>query len=282
MLKPIWLIPFLLVWAVLISPFSACAFDVRSATTGPPIYIKATEINLQDKKSSWHGRYGLGFVLVPEFAGARAHALDLDLDLKLFWKNTFFFENGTAGVIALKNRIWRAGFLVRGVQGRRQSRLPATFAGLGKVDTRLDGGVFAGLSFYKTYMSVEYFTDISGVTNGQTLNLEAGYTMELSRQARLVPYVRLKWGSARHLQAFFGVNAAQATSTSLLPFQASAGVYERSIGAIFENDLGRNWRLGGSADLALLGGAARISPLTQSTYGSREQFTMRIKLLKTF
>ena len=256
--------------------------DVRSSPTGPPIYIKATELTLEDRGSNWHGRYGAGIALVPEFAGSGGYALDLDLDLKLFWKNTFFIENGTMGVIAFNNRIWRAGMLVRGVQGRRVRNLPEPIKGLGKVDARLDGGVFVGVSLYKTYLTGEFFTDLSGVTDGETFNLETGYTMELSRKTRLVPYIRLKWGSGQHLQKFFGVNTAQSLATGLTPYYAKMSLYESIAGMVFENDLGKNWRLGASAHMGFLHGAAGNSPITRSQYGSRGQFTARIKLLKTF
>ncbi len=265
-----------------LTPTLALAYDVRSAPTGPPVYIEAAELDLGEKNNSWHGRYGAGFALVPEFAGADAYALDLDLDLKLSWKSTFFFENGTLGVIAANNRLWRAGALIRGVQGRRISNLPDLLAGLGKIDTRIDGGLFIGASLYKIYMSGEFFTDISGVTHGQTFNLETGYTMELSRQARLVPYVRLKWGSAQHLQTYFGVTPDQAVATGLRPFQTKASLYESAIGAIFEHDLGNHWRFGSSLNFGLLRGMAKKSPLTKSRFGSPEQVSLRIKLLRTF
>jgi MipA family protein len=270
------------VFFTLAAPPLAHGFDVRSNPIGPPIYIQATELELGDKQSVWHGRYGAGLALVPEFIGSGGHALDIDLDLKLSWKNTFFFENGTLGVITLKNRLWRAGVLMRGVQGRRQRKLPTALEGLGKINARLDGGMFVGASLYKTYLSAELFTDLSGVTKGQTLNLETGYTMELSRQARLVPYLRVKWGSAQHLQTFFGVDAAQSLASGLGVYRATAGFYESAIGVIFENNLGKNWRFGASTNLALLGGSARKSTIIQSPFGSREQLTFRIKLLKTF
>ena len=256
--------------------------DVRSTPTGPPIYIKATELDLGEKDDKWHGRYGAGLALVPEFAGSDGYALDIDLDLKLFWKNTLFFENGTLGVITFNNRIWRAGVMVRGVDGRRRRNLPTPLQGLGKVDFRLDGGAFVGMSLYKFYLTGEVFTDLSGVTGGQTFNLEGGYTMELSRNMRLVPYVSLKWGSKDHLQRFFGVTPAQSAATGLAPFRAKAGLYESAIGAVFENDLSQHWRLGASLNLGLLSGAAGNSPITQSRYGSRGQYSLRVKLLKTF
>jgi MipA family protein len=267
--------------AGMVSPAIAHA-DVRSSPTGPPIYIKATELNLEDRGSKWHGRYGAGIALVPEFAGANSHNLDLDLDLKLFWKNTFFIENGTMGAIAFNNRIWRAGVLLRGVQGRRVRNLPEPIKGLGKVDARLDGGIFVGMSLYKTYLTAEFFTDLSGVTNGETFNLETGYTRELSRKMRLVPFIRMKWGSGQHLQKFFGVNTAQSLATGLDPYNAKMSLYESIAGLLFENDLGKNWRLGASMNMGILHGAAGNSPITRSQYGSHGQFTTRIKLLKTF
>lgn len=263
-------------------PGIASAFDVRSNITGPPIYIKAVELDLGNRQSAWHGRYGAGLALAPKYPGSGEHAVDVDLDLKLFWKNTLFFENGTIGVIALKNRIWRAGVLMRGVPGRRHDKLPTAIQGLGKIGVRLDGGVFVGMSLYKTYLTGEFFTDLSDVTKGQTLNLETGYTVELSRQARLVPYVRLKWGSAQHLQAFFGVNAQQAASTGLARFTTRPSLYESAFGVLFENDLGENWRLGTSANLAILDGSAGKSPITKSQFGSQRQFTLRVKLVKVF
>ncbi len=275
----IWLL-ILLLWALY--PTHARAADVRTNTAGPPIYLKAVEFDLTDSKNPWHGRYGAGLVLAPDFVGSEDYAFNLDLDLKLFWKNTVFFENGTLGVIAFNNRIWRAGALVRGVQGRRLANIPKPIKGLGKIETRLDGGIFLGASLYKSYLTAELFTDISGVTKGETFNLEAGYTMELSRQARLVPYIRLKWGSARHLQAFFGVTTDQAASTGLARFTARASMHESSIGMIFENHLNKNWRFNASANLGLLNGSAADSPLTRSQYGAREQITLRAKLLKTF
>ncbi len=256
--------------------------DVRSASAGPPVYIQAKELKLSRRQSPWHGRYGAGIALSPAFPGARHAVPDLDLDLKLVFRDRVFFENGALGAILVNKRLWRAGVLLRAAPGRRRSNLPAALAGLGRVHDRLDGGVFAGASLYKTYFSAELLSDLSGVTKARTINLEAGYIQELSRQARLVPYVRLKWGSGKHMQRFFGVNAAQAAATPLAPFTATAGVYESAIGALFENELGHHWRLDANATLGLLNGDARRSPLTQSRFGARSQYRLGIKLVQTF
>ena len=260
----------------------ALALDVRSGSAGPPIYIQAKELKLDQRQSAWHGRYGAGLALSPAFPGASKAVLDLDLDLKLVFKNTVFFENGALGAIMFNKRLWRAGMLLRAAPGRRRRNLPAALVGLGRINDRLDGGVFFGASLYKTYFTAEVLSDISGVTKARTVNLEGGFTRELSRQARLVPYVRLKWGSGKHMQRFFGVNAEQAAATSLAPFAANAGFYESVAGALFENELGHHWRFDANATIGLLGGDARLSPITKSRYGSRGQFSFRLKLLKTF
>ncbi len=256
--------------------------DVRSGSAGPPVYIQAKELKLDQRKSPWHGRYGAGMALSPAFAGASHMALDVDLDLKLVFKNKVFFENGALGAIVLNKRLWRAGVLARAEPGRRRKNLPAALAGLGRIKDRLDGGIFAGASLYKTYFSAEVLSDISGVTKARTINLEGGYIQELSRQARLVPYVRLKWASGRHMQRFFGVDAGQATATNLTPFTARAGFYESAIGALFENELGHHWRFNANATFGLLGGDARRSPITQSRFGKRGQHRFGVKLLRTF
>ncbi len=258
------------------------AYDVRTKTTGPPVYIKAVEVKLDDDKHPWHGRYGAGLVTAPNFPGSDNYDEDLDLDLKLVWKNKVFFENGTLGVIAFNRRLFRAGFLLRADQGRQVDDLPEALKGLGKVSARVDSGIFAGFSLYKTYITAELLTDISDVTNGQTFDLEIGYTMELSRQTRMVPYFRTKWGSRHHNSAFFDVDAVQAAASGLRQFHAKSGIYENAIGVVVENDLGKDWHFNASVNLARLSDGAKDSPITQSTHGDPNQITLRAKLVKTF
>ncbi len=258
------------------------AFDVRIKNAGPPTYITPKEIRLGKKPGAWHGRYGAGTVLHPRFPGAKSYNIDVDLDLKLSWKDRVFLENNTLAAIFLDQRFFRTGVLLRGVQGRRVKRLPTALKGLGRVDDRLDAGLFAASNFYKTYLRFEALGDISHSTGGGTVELELGYTHELARHDRLVPHVRLQWGSAKHLQSFYGVNTAQSLATGLPTFAARRSLAQMAAGLTYEHNLGERWLVIYDAEATRLRGSAARSPISKSGFGSKGQFSARLRLSRTF
>ncbi|MDT0576576.1 MipA/OmpV family protein [Croceicoccus sp. F390] len=92
---------------------------------------------------------------------------------------------------------------------------------------------------------------------------------------------RLKWGDAKHAQAYFGVTDAEALASGLDAYDPDGGI--QSVGGVASIDLpiDGKWGLMSFAGYQRLVGDAADSPVTR-LFGSRDQWTGGVVLTYTF
>lgn len=79
-------------------------------------------------------------------------------------------------------------------------------------------------------------------------------------------YAQTTWADTRSLQSFYGVTAAQATSSGLAAYTPGSGWLNNQVGIYVAYNLSPQWLLIGNAEEHQLLGDARNSPLTEVRY----------------
>ena len=255
---------------------SNSAFASGTRHQEAPIFIESIEVVDERRRDNWAGRFSLGLQYGPKFVGSFDQSLKIALDAKVNYRDIFFIENNKIGSVIYKQRLVRAGIISRFAFGRPNSLSLANLDSVEGIGDAFEVGVFAGTSLYKFFVTAEAYFDVTGVSDGASVELEAGYTFELNAAFKFTPVVGAVWGSKNYLQTYFETPGDRAS------FQAGAGIYQMFGEAALEQRLSENWLFRGTARLSYLVGSASRSPIVINGGGSRLQLASALALVKLF
>jgi outer membrane scaffolding protein for murein synthesis (MipA/OmpV family) len=121
------------------------------------------------------------------------------------------------------------------------------------------------------FYGVEYETDVSDETNGDTFTLYAGDKFSLSPKTTLTLTGRTQWADDDFMQSYFGVSGAQAARSRNRAFQAESGFADVGLEANLNYAITEHWMMFGTLGYSRLLGDAADSPLVDGE-GSANQF----------
>ena len=151
--------------------------------------------------------------------------------------------------------------------------------GLPDVDTSIELGLTAGYEFDHIKASL---TGRYGVTGHNGFVGEAGLDLDFSPIDRLSVLAgpRLTFADSDYMNAYFGVSAASAASSSFSAFNASGGIKSAGFEINTRYELTENWAARGIFKWEHLLGDAADSPIT--AVGDKNQFSAGIGLTRKF
>lgn len=181
------------------------------------------------------------------------------------------------------------GFAVAGSRGRfalgpavtfAQTRAADDIPGLAKVGFGVEAGVFAEAWPVKPLRLRAELRQGIGAHKALTGDVAADLVWRKGNEGPIFTIgPRLRWGSARHNRAYFGV-PAPSPAPGLAPFEPGSGVYAYGAVAGLRLPLGRIFGLYGYAGYDRLAGRVAESPIVAA--GSRDQVSGGVALTYRF
>lgn len=164
------------------------------------------------------------------------------------------------------------------IQGRRKDE--DVGAPIGNVPTTIEIGAFAQAFLGSSFrLRAEARRGIGG-HDGWNGDIGADAIIPLGRSRMSIgPRVRL--ADERYMDAYFGVDSAQAARTGLPAFDAGGGVHSVGATAGLDLQLSDTWGVYSYARYDRLVGDAADSPIVR-TYGSRNQYSAGLGLTYSF
>jgi outer membrane protein len=147
---------------------------------------------------------------------------------------------------------------------------------LAKDDGRLSGlpdiheaGALRMAAKYRTgpvFADVKFITRLgSEQKRGSLVNLEGGYSLVATSDARLDLGLAVRWMDSSYSRNFFGISPAQSAASGLNVFKASSGLQNAGVFVSSYQRLGADWTGFARLGLNKLQGDAANSPVTRST-----------------
>ena len=246
---------------------------------------------------------GAGGFLSPDYEGSDDFKVRGTPVVVLGWKADAVTPKGGTGIqlglhdIALKvpgkldvglARLYRPEGLYRlnfglAYKGGRDEDNNQALEGMGDID----GHVLAkaGISFRTKgpgwRYSVNFLQDVSGETDGSSVDGELGYFRPLGKKLFLTPFASISWADQDYMQSYFGVSPEQAGTSSNAQFDADSGIKSVGLGVKLNWKIKGNWKLNNTLRYVRLTGDAADSPLVE-TEGSANQFSVKTALVYTF
>lgn len=249
--------------AGLLSAFPAEVKAADAYDKQPPIAQESTvekSDGIRGKLHEWDALLGGGVMVAPKFEGSdEFKAVPVPFVSAMFAGRVHVRGPG------VEVDVYESGGLALGVKGGiemgRDEDDSDDLRGLGDIDT---GGVIGGVVGYKFGM-FEFTAGLDraiGGANGLTGTVGAKAT-HMVGQFILSAGASATWADDNHMDAFFGVNAAQSARSGLREFDAEAGFKRVDIEASITYLMTENWVIRGQAGVGLLLGDAADSPIVK-------------------
>ncbi|MFZ2163295.1 MAG: MipA/OmpV family protein [Sideroxyarcus sp.] len=159
----------------------------------------------------------------------------------------------------VKERNLQFGARMGGAPGRKEST-DAHLAGTGDLQRSGELGLFLNTRNDIGYFKLKAF----GGKRGSHAELGAGLDFRPAPRDILRVGANVGWANAEYMQAYFGIDAAQAASSGLPAYQASGGLHNYGLMTSWTHVFDRHWLGSVALSRRHVAGSARNSPLVQS------------------
>ncbi|WP_374125989.1 MipA/OmpV family protein [Sphingomonas sp. 28-62-11] len=222
---------------------------------------------------AWQIDVGPGVLAIPRFPGSDGLRVLPVPQLDIRYKNQFFasIQSGI-GYNLLNTRRWRAGPILRPDFGRTRSDI-AVFPGLNKINIAPE---FGGFLTYQPSFFTSVQLEVRQAVGGHD-GLVADLTLRkiaLKGKWTLGYGGRVRFADATYLRAYHGVTPAQSITSGLQAYRPGASFTDVGVSGFASRRIGGNWSVNAFGSYARLIADAARSPISKSTFGSRNQITL--------
>jgi outer membrane protein len=254
---------------LLVAPVVVVASGAASLLAASPAWAQEHPSGEGD---SWQFTLGAGAISGPKYPGSsRSETRAIPL-LSASYGRYFLGGAPGAGVpFGIGARLvdtpdWKFGVVLgTDIRKPRQESDDARLTGLGDISATSHVGIFGSYAHDWYGVRANLLTDAGGKHEGTTASVELDARYALTPALMLSAGPAFTWADRKHMQTFFGVDAAQSANSGLAQYAPRAGVdsLRFSIGADYRID--SHWFVGARVAAVSLRGDARNSPITAST-----------------
>ena len=243
------------------SPASiAKAADASFVEQSPEPPFDQERFNPQPQRS-WSLIIGAGGSYEPEYEGSDEYKLSPVPVFVFTYGEWFEIDPSGVTITAFEHN----GFALAGRVGYESGRDEDDsdrLRGLGKIDLAATVGAKASY----TWNNLEIYAAIDQTIDGSESligTFGAEYKAPVTERLILGAGVEAVVANDKHMQAYFGVTAAQSASSGLAEYKAEAGLKRIDVSASATYMLTENWLVRGEAGVGLLTGDAADSPIVE-------------------
>ncbi|WP_018998399.1 MipA/OmpV family protein [Hirschia maritima] len=136
--------------------------------------------------------------------------------------------------------------------------------GLNKIDSTIEGKIFAEAEISSVELDFEIAQDLSGDGHdGWHAELSANLDFPVSDRFMLMVGPSIRYASEEYQQAYYGLDSSEAIATGFSEYKAGAGLESASFGIQGRYALSKNWSVLGLAQYESLLGDAKDSPFVE-------------------
>lgn len=240
---------------------NALAADASLSDQSPEPPFDQERFKDEKPEKNWSLILGAGAIYEPEYEGGDEFEVQ-PVPIVVFTYGEWL-EIDPRGVTITPFR--RDGFALAakvGYEGGRDEDDADRLDGLGDIDFAATVGAKASYSWngFEVYATIDQTIDGSESLIG---TIGAEYQAPVTERLILGAGVEAVIANDKHMEAYFGVNAAQAARSGLPEYKAEAGLKRVNVSASATYMLSENWLVRGEASLGILTGDAADSPIVE-------------------
>ena len=216
----------------------------------------------RDEDRVWSFRLGVAGGVKPAYQGADEYDAEPFPIVDVRWGRLIFLNDREGvGFNIANGRHLRAGVAITYDRGRDEDD-SARLLGLGDVDGTIEFGGLLVFTVAGARLDGQFRQDIFGGHNGWLVDFGAGYRTAIGERFDIDLHLGTTWTSEDYMQAYFGIDAAQAAASGLPAFDTVSGFRDVAAEARATLELGDGWFVEADFQVSQLLGDATESPVT--------------------
>ncbi|MFP5077979.1 MipA/OmpV family protein [Rhizobium sp. YIM 134829] len=240
---------------------NAVAADADAVTPPPEPAFDQARLYPEKAGKNWSLILGAGASYEPEYEGADSFKIS-PIPLVVFTYGKWLEIDPTGVTIRAFERDGFALAAKVGYEDGRDEDDADRLDGLGDIDFAATVGAKA----YYTWNGLEVFAQIDQTIDGSESligTIGAEYQAPVTEQLILGAGVEATIANDKHMEAYFGVNAAQSARSGLPEYEAEGGLKRVDVSASATYLVNENWLIRGEAGVGFLTGDAADSPIVE-------------------
>ncbi|MBP1848529.1 outer membrane scaffolding protein for murein synthesis (MipA/OmpV family) [Rhizobium petrolearium] len=240
---------------------NALAADAGLAEQTPEPPFDQERFNNEKPKSNWSLIVGAGASYEPDYEGSDDFEIDPIPVIVFTYGDWLEIDPRGIAVTALRHEGFALAARV-GYESGRDEDDNDRLDGLGDIDFAATVGAKASYTWngFEFYGTIDQTIDGSESLIG-TVGTE--YKAPVTERLILGAGVEAVIANDKHMEAYFGVNAAQSARSGLPEYKAEAGLKRVNVSASATYMLSENWLVRGETSLGILTGDAADSPIVE-------------------
>lgn len=244
------------------------AYLLSASLTLPSVASWAqTKPAAEDNAARSGGYVGLGINVAPRYQGADESRISGIPGFEYHWTNGLF-AGGTDGLVGFQfdaARQLQLGVALGLDEGRKASD-SRYLAGMGNVVARGTLNMHAKAAINDQFgLSAGLRLGSGNSAKGGLFNVGASYDILLAPATRMNINVEASFANADYMQAYFGVSAAQGSTSGYKRYTPNSGLRDVTVGLGLQHDISPEWMLFARLNSTKLSKAAKDSPLVRKT-----------------
>jgi len=216
---------------------------------------------------------GLGVGAAPDYEGSKDYeAVPLPY-VNVKWSNHMSINwlGNKAKANFIPSPIWRGGVVSEYI-AERDNVDSDQVDSLEDVDTSIMLGGFIGFEYENWSADIEAMADVADGNDGTIIRLNGGYRIPIDQAWSLSLGAFTTWADDDYMEAYFGIDAADAVSSGLSTFDADSGFKDVGLNLTASFKPWQHWGFMGLVSYKRLLGDAEDSPVVDDE-GDENQFS---------
>ena len=231
-------------------------------------------------------RIGLGPVFTPAYEGSDDYKFKSAPLISLRYRDLIRVDNNRVRVNVFgsdslfRSQNFKAGPMVKLDFGRDEND-SSDLAGLGKVGTSLEIGLFASYTAGPARIRVRGRQDVSSGHSGMLITTDLGVSIYRDTRLTVTGSLSTTWADGDYMDSYFSVTTAQALTSSLAVFDATSAFKDMTFALGANYAVSDRWNLAANAGYSKLLSDAKDSPIV-SVRGDSNQFLAGLFAIYSF
>lgn len=227
-------------------------------------------------------RLGVGAAMVPDYEGSEDTTVVPGILFSAVWDEGYFIKTAGTALRAnvLADKMWSVGPALQYRMTRDDDVDNTAVSRMQKIDSTVEGGIFAGFNNAGKDASIQWVTDLSDEHDGSLITLAAGYRIKKG-DYKIRGGVSTTYADDDYMDTYFSVNAANVGTSGLPFYKAEAGVKDIGVDLTVSSGISDNWDLSGTLGVKSLLGDAKDSPVVDQE-GDSTQLSLAIMAIYNF
>jgi MipA family protein len=230
------------------------------------------------QEKDWNFVLGGGLSAAPDYEGSNDYELVPFPLVSVSYKNYVFIEGPSlrANIVGLftDDIPLMAGPTIS-YGGGRKAKANKALSGLGNIDGGLNLGGFLGTQLGPVAFGMNFTKEVEKKRGGLTADFTLGYMQPLTDTLSANVGLAATWANRKHMQEYFGVNAAQSVTSGYAVYNGKSGFKSVGINLGLDYMWSEHLSFGIGAGYTKLLKNAADSPIVKKE-GSSNQYTASI------